>query len=189
MCACALALTACGSTGLVGNHNARSESGVNATPGRTVDSVGWLVNHSGRTVALQSATVLRLKGFPPPTLTHVAVERIGRGSTFQGLMTAGATTGWPPSGIRVRQFRGYRLRSEGPLVRHTALIVFGLVARTVGRYAVAGVNVTVRDDGSAVTVHVIGPLDLCVGTKRHAVSCPGSFGNRVLRAAEANGGQ
>ena len=182
--ACAVAVTACGSTHLTGTQNAGTVSGLNSIPpGAVADSIGWIENRSGRTVTLESATVLPLKGFRTPTLVDVAVERVG--ATFRSDMTGGAVRGWPPPSMSVARLFGYRVRPGRTVFRRTALVVFGVAARRVGRYAVAGVKVMVRDDGAPVTVQAIGPLTLCVSTKRHPVSCPSSFGDRALRQSNA----
>jgi hypothetical protein len=181
--ACAVSLAGCGSTGLVGNQNAGSVSDVSVTVGQPADSIAWIQNRTGQAVTLESATVLPLKGFRRPRLVHVAVERMG-GSTFRGIATGGADRGWPPS-IPVTRLSGYRLQSGGTMAHHSAMIVFGVVAGAIGRYAVAGVNVTVQKDGAPVTVQAIGPLAFCVSTKQHVVPCPTAFTDRALRASNA----
>jgi hypothetical protein len=185
--ACAPSLAASGPGGLIGNENAGSLSGLSVTRGEPVASFGLLEDRTGRTVMLKSATVLPLTGFRVPRLVGVAVER--KGSTFRGVTVGGAARGWPPSGIRVRRLSGYRLQSGSTLARRTAVIVFGVVARSVGRYAVAGVNVRVRMGGTTVTVKVIGPLAFCVDRPRHVVPCPDGFTTRALRASQALKGQ
>jgi hypothetical protein len=183
-CVCAVTLAGCGSTGLVGNLNAGSLSGVShVRPGETVDSVGWLANRSGRPVTLKSATILPLKGFHAPQLVGVAVER--RGRTLHGAMVGGEAIGWPNRTQHVVPLSGYRLPAHGSWDRNVALVVFALAARRPGRYALAGVSVTVVENGSVVTAPAIGPVAFCVSTHRPPVSCPASFTNRAFRASIA----
>ena len=182
--ACTLALVGCGSTGLVGNLNAGTLSGMShVLPGETVDSVAQLENRSGNTVTLRSATILPLKGFRAPRLVAVAVER--RGRTLHGVMVGGEVTGWPNSNLHVVRLSGYRLPSRGSWERNVAFVVFAVAARRPGRYALAGVNVTVVENGSAVTAQAIGPVDFCVSTHQPPVSCPASFTHRAFRASVA----
>lgn len=192
VCAYALSLAGCGSgapfgdrasSGLVGNLDAHSLSGLSAHPGEPVDSIGWLQNRTAGTVTLESATVLPMKGFRAPKLVGVAVERMGSGG--RGMVTGGAWTGWPPNWRHAARLAGYQVRSGGDQWHHSALIEFAVVANGLGRYAVAGVNVTVRTDGGPKTVQVIGPLAFCVSAERRPAPCPDSFTNRAISASRA----
>ena len=179
---CTLALVGCGSPGLIGNLNAGTLSGMlHVLPGETVDSVAQLENRSGRTVTLRSATILPLKGFRAPRFVAVAVEHHG----LRGVMTGGEVTGWPNRSLHVVGLSGYRLPSRGSSDRNVAFVVFAVAARKPGRYALAGVNVTVVENGSAVTAQAIGPVDFCVSTHHPPVSCPSSFTNRAFNASIA----
>jgi hypothetical protein len=152
-------------------------------PGETVDSVAQLENRSGHPVTLRSATILPLKGFHPPRLVGVAVER--RGRTLRGVMTGGAVTGWPNRSLHVGRLSGYRLPSHGSWHRNEAFVVFVVAARKPGRYALAGVNVTVIENGSKVTARAIGPVAFCVSTRHPPASCPASFTKRAFAASIA----
>jgi len=85
----------------------------------------------------------------------------------------------------MRPLAGYRLPSSGTVAQRTALIVFGVVGRHAGRYAIAGVNIEVRENGSTVTVQAIGPLAICVSANQHGPPCPDSFTDRALKASKA----
>lgn len=181
---CGLALAACGSNGLVGNLNAGTLSGMfHVLPGEKIDSVAELANRSGHTVTLRSAHILTLKGFHSPRLVGVAVER--RGRTLRGVMTGGALAGWPNRSLHVLELSGYRLPPRGSWYRNTAFIVFAVTAHRPGRYALAGINVVVEENGSTTTAEAIGPVAVCVSTLEHPVNCPKSFTDRAMKASIA----
>ena len=183
----ALVFVMSGSVALIGNQNAGTLSAFTVKPGQAADSIGWLVNRTGQTVTLESATVLPLKGFRTPRLLGVAVERWNpKSHGFRDAPTAGAGRGWPPSGLtRTVALTHYRLESGGGLRHHTALIVFGVVSRSAGRFAAAGVTVTVRIGDRLVQAKSIGPLLFCVTTKQYDVSCSDRGQQQALRASKA----
>jgi len=120
-----LGLAGCSSSGVIGDNNAGTLSGMShVLPGKTVDSVALLENHSGHPVTLRSATILPLGGFHAPRLMAVAVETHGR--TARGLMSGGEVTGWPNSQLHVARLRGYELPSDASSDRGIAFTAFAM---------------------------------------------------------------
>lgn len=165
-------LTACSNpvSGLVGNIAEGTSAGLGTTPGRPADFTGYLVNHTGQVVILESARLLPLKGFRPPRLIHQAA--------YTGRTAATSARDWPPTGLRLplKRFAGYRIRPGRRI-----MILYSVVAHRLGEYADAGLRVTVMVNGSKGVVDVISFAGTCI-TKSLNHDCPDSFYNRVQHA-------
>src|ERR1700722_863761 len=165
--------TACANpaSGLDGNIGAGGSANLPVTPGRPADFTGFLVNNTGQIVILKSARLLPLKGFRAPQLIHEAIEA-GKGF-------ATSDRDWPPTGpkLPLKDFAEYRI-PPGRRVN----ILFSVVARKVGEYAAAGIEVTVLVAGRTATVDVVSFAGTCV-VKVVKNNCSESFNNRLQKAA------
>ncbi len=170
----ALATSCAGSgSGLVGNIGAGAWAGVPTTPGRPADYTGFLANNSGHVIILRSATLLPLKGFRAPKLIHEAIEV---GKNF-----ASSARDWPPTNPRfpLKNFAGYHV-----LPGRRVNILYSIVARKLGGYADAGIEVTVQANGSPVTVDIISVAATCI-VEAIGHDCPDSFYKRIQKAPNA----
>ncbi len=169
-------LAACGSppSGLDGSIGKGTSAGTLTTPGVVADYTGFLANHTGRVVTLQSARLLPLTGYRTPRLVRLAVE--------QGHDFVASWRGWPPHGhgLHLAPFAGYRVWRG-----HRVQILYGVVAAKPGRYADAGIRVTVLVGGSLVSVNVLSYAGTCV-KRVLKVDCPDSFYKGIENASIAD---
>lgn len=184
MAAGCVGLAACGSvsghvsgrvTGLVGNLGQGSSAGDNVLAGEPADFTGFLENHTGYAITLETAQLLPLPDFRSPRLAHFAVET--------GPQFAAADRDWPPAGpgYRLRPFAGARV-AAGQRVN----ILYSVTARAPGNYADAGIRVAVLVDGSPVSVDVLSAAATCVVPSLR-VECPMSFRTRLQNAVNGVG--
>jgi hypothetical protein len=150
---CLCTVTACGGIGgLDGNVDRGNAAGINVTVGQPADFTGFIVNHSGRTITLRSATLLAVKGQPAPELVHLAVE-LGHGYALNG-------RGWPADedgSVRTAPFVGHQVRNG-----ERVSILYSVVTHHLGVYADAGVRVTVTSGRSTAHVNVSSAAATCV---------------------------
>ena len=165
-------LAACSNpvSGLIGNIAEGTSAGLGTTPGRPADFTGYLVNHTGQVVILESARLLPLKGFHAPRLIHEAA--------YTGRPIATSAYDWPPRGLRLslKKFAGYRIQPGRRI-----MILYSVIAHRLGEYADAGLRVTVLVNGSRGAVDVISFAGTCI-VKSLKHDCPDSFYNRVQDA-------
>jgi hypothetical protein len=137
-----IGFAACSSptSGLIGNIAEGTSAGLGTTPGRPADFTGYLANHTGQVVILESARLLPLKGFRAPRLIHQAV--------YTGRLAATSDFDWPPTKppLPLRNFAGYRLRPGRRI-----MILYPAVAHRLGEYADAGLRMTVLQPRTART--------------------------------------
>lgn len=132
-----------------------------------------LKNESSAPVTLIRGTIIPIAGFAKPRLTHLAIQT-GRG-------TIGAMFGWPPQGIQLSPFTGYRIRPGDE-----ALIAYSIQATGAAtEYGAKGVSVTVREASGNVTVPVLGVGGICVMRSRAALrhGCTHRFQLRIEHQA------
>lgn len=173
----AIGLAACGGSreaALDGRLGSGDLAGNSAYVGEAADYTAFARNTSGKPVELISASLIPLRGFPAPRLTHVAVEA-GQGSAL-------ADRGWPPEGgaYDLRRLRGYIVRP-----RARVQILYAVVGDRVANYADKGIRVNVRETGASKTVDVLSGAATCVMVKHE--SCPKRFVKSVERAVLREG--
>lgn len=169
-------LAGCGSAldGSVARHDS---AGLSVQPGQIADYTAFVINRSGSPITLESAQLIPMPAFPMPRSGgHAGVER--------GVDFVAADTGWPPDGFpasRLAPLVGYRIAPHD-----RASIVYTTMADRPGNYAVRGVRLRARVDGSDQTVDALGASLTCVfpHVGRHGPSCPLAAQRRLERAIE-----
>ncbi len=169
-------VAACGGglQGINGSEGINLLAGIGVQPRQVADYSSFLINNSGKTVTLASATLLPTRGYKAPRLKGVAIE-LGRDFVAVG-------TGWPePNDVagKLAGFEKYRV-PNGQRIQ----ILYGVYADRAGNYADGGLYVTLRDaSGDSAIVRVYGNATTCVSAK--AAPCPAGFSERVTKTVRA----
>jgi hypothetical protein len=165
-----------GFAGLDGRIDVREEADVAIEPGRTAGWIAVLGNGTGRTITLYGARVLPLAGFRVPRPgRYLAVDDNPNPRDLPGW----GFIGWPPPHpvISLAPLRGYRV-SPGRDVK----IIYTTTASELGRYADAGIAVTVGADGKRVVVDVLEATGLCVEPDAIRVCATRGWSDYMLHA-------
>jgi hypothetical protein len=133
---------------MIGGQPAYDFGGGVVSPGQTEDGEADVVNSGHDPVTITAVTVIDLPGWQPGDLLRVAIATTGAG-------VAGAR-GWPPP-VPEKAAIG------GTLPHGLNQITYGIAGNRVGQYyAIAGVKITYRYQGSTYSMLAWTALVACV---------------------------